>query len=193
MAVYLIQARDGSVKIGKADDPEKRLRDLQTAHAYELSMIRVLDGGFQEEWEFQYRFRINRIRGEWFTFHPDMLTFQPSGSSKVAILRRHRSAVKNGEPTSAVEFVRDSIRSGALKQREVARLMGMSSSRLSRKLAQYPDDSRRFTLDDFETYVQATGDTSPILYLVEKFLAKPDVEELEEKIRELQARLSACR
>lgn len=48
--------------------------------------------------------------------------------------------------------------------------MDMSASELSRKLSGNPDDSRRFTLDDLEHYIKSTGDTTPVYYLVEKYL-----------------------
>lgn len=53
----------------------------------------------------------------------------------------------------------------------IAADMDMSQSELSRKLAHNPDDPRRFSVDDLERFVKATGDTTPILYLVEKFMA----------------------
>lgn len=48
--------------------------------------------------------------------------------------------------------------------------MDMSQSELSRKLADNPEDVRRFTIEDLERYLDATHDTTPILYLVEKYL-----------------------
>lgn len=53
----------------------------------------------------------------------------------------------------------------------IAADMDLSESDLSRKLTQSPNDSRRFTLDDLETFIQATGDTTPIVYLAAKYLA----------------------
>jgi hypothetical protein len=47
--------------------------------------------------------------------------------------------------------------------------MDMSPSDLSRKLADNPNDPRRFTVGDLEAYIKATGDTKPILYLAQKF------------------------
>lgn len=47
--------------------------------------------------------------------------------------------------------------------------MDLSESELSRKLADNPNDTRDTTLDDLEGYIKATGDTTPILYLVEKY------------------------
>ncbi len=56
----------------------------------------------------------------------------------------------------------------------IAADMDISQSDLSRKLAGNPDDPRRFSVDDLERFVVATGDTTPILYLVEKYLADAD-------------------
>jgi hypothetical protein len=53
--------------------------------------------------------------------------------------------------------------------KRVAANMDMSPSDLSRKLADNKDDPRRFSLTDLETYIRVTGDTTPILYLAQKF------------------------
>lgn len=53
----------------------------------------------------------------------------------------------------------------------IAADMDQSQSDLSRKLAGNPDDPRRFSVEDLERFIRATGDTTPILYLVEKFMA----------------------
>jgi uncharacterized protein YlzI (FlbEa/FlbD family) len=74
-------------------------------------------------------------------------------------------------------------------QKAIAADMDYSPSDLSRKLSQSPDDSRRFTLDDFEKFIQVTGDTTPVLYLVEKYLSRESVEEIERKILALQKQL----
>lgn len=68
----------------------------------------------------------------------------------------------------------DCIRNGAYTHRNplktIAADMDMSQSDLSRKLAGNPEDPRRFSVDDFEKYVEKTGDLAPIYYLVEKYL-----------------------
>lgn len=66
----------------------------------------------------------------------------------------------------------------------IAADMDCSPSDLSRKCSQSPDDSMRFTLDDLERYIEVEDDTSPVLYLVEKYLAGKD------KIAELEAELA---
>lgn len=68
----------------------------------------------------------------------------------------------------------DSVREGAYSfkkgMKSLASDMDISQSELSRKLADNPNDPRNFTLNDFELYLEKSGDTTPIYYLVEKFL-----------------------
>lgn len=67
----------------------------------------------------------------------------------------------------------------------IAADMDLSPSQLSRKLAQSPGDSARFTLDDLELFMQVTGDTSPIKYLIDKYLANATSKKIEDMEREL--------
>jgi hypothetical protein len=53
----------------------------------------------------------------------------------------------------------------------IAADMDMSQSELSRKLSGNPDDTRRFSVDDLEAYISQCHDVTPVLYLVEKYLA----------------------
>ena len=66
------------------------------------------------------------------------------------------------------------IREAAITQRNplktIAADMDMSQSELSRKLGDNPNDVRQFTVNDLEAFIKATGDTTPIYYLVEKYL-----------------------
>lgn len=55
--------------------------------------------------------------------------------------------------------------------------MDLSQSELSRKLADNPNDPRNFTLDDFENYLEKSGDFDPIYYLIEKFLTDDDLKQ----------------
>lgn len=52
----------------------------------------------------------------------------------------------------------------------IAADMDLSTSELSRKLAGNPDDTRRFSVDDLERFISATGDVTPIYYLIERYL-----------------------
>lgn len=91
---------------------------------------------------------------------------------------------------SCREFVAASIHQLGKPQKAVAADMDYAPTTLSRKLAQNPDDSQKFTLDDLETYVQTQGDTRPIYYLVEKYLLAHDKESIQRQINELKALLA---
>lgn len=68
----------------------------------------------------------------------------------------------------------DCIRHGAYSHRNplktIAADMDMSQSELSRKLGNNPDDPRKLSVGDLEKYIEATGDTTPIYWLIEKYL-----------------------
>lgn len=63
--IYFIQDTGSkAIKIGISQDPNKRLAQLQTAHASELRLIAVMDGNESDE-QALHRLFTNR-RGEWF-------------------------------------------------------------------------------------------------------------------------------
>lgn len=50
----------------------------------------------------------------------------------------------------------------------------------------------RFTLDDLEAFIAVTNDTSPVLYLVEKYLTGPNrIDALEAELEQLKRLHSA--
>lgn len=75
--VYFIQADAGAVKIGRAKDPESRLRQLQTGSPDKLQMLHVVPGDAELEASLHRRFGTVRIRGEWFgaEYLPIILTY----------------------------------------------------------------------------------------------------------------------
>jgi hypothetical protein len=64
---------NGPVKIGKADNPAKRLMTLQISHYEDLHFMRLFAGGVSEEFGLHRRFHQQHIRGEWFHFVPAMM------------------------------------------------------------------------------------------------------------------------
>jgi hypothetical protein len=82
-------------------------------------------------------------------------------------------------------------------QRGLTRVAGqidMAPSKLSEKLSGGNGDRHRDVgLDDFEAYVLHTGDLSPIHYLVDKYLAKPEAAQSAALARmaELQQQMAA--
>lgn len=72
--VYFIQAgHDGPIKIGIADDPEQRVRELQTGNPFRLEIRRVVPGGVGGEQALHALFAHVQLEGEWFAPVPELL------------------------------------------------------------------------------------------------------------------------
>ncbi|WP_331737688.1 GIY-YIG nuclease family protein (plasmid) [Streptomyces sp. NBC_01732] len=70
--VYLIGSPESPlVKIGWSDNPERRLRDLQTGSPVLLKLLALFEGGAVIERELHRRFADKRRHGEWFDLGPD--------------------------------------------------------------------------------------------------------------------------
>jgi hypothetical protein len=74
VAVYLIQDEvTRMVKIGRAKDPNHRLRGLQTGHGHRLVLREVLVGDSKEETFVHRYFATYRRLGEWFAIPDEIL------------------------------------------------------------------------------------------------------------------------
>ena len=92
---------------------------------------------------------------------------------------------------SCREYVQTRVHQQDKQVQLIAADMDYSPSDLSRKLAQSPNDSRRFTLDDLESYIQKTKDVEPVIYLAAKYLCNEDEAELRRQLAALQAKLDS--
>jgi hypothetical protein len=92
-----------------------------------------------------------------------------SGTPKAQLTLDFEPGMVERFPT-AMDALRGSVYGGRKPLKTIAADMDMSTSTLSRKLGQDPDDPRRFSLDDLERYLQATGDTAVVEYLAAKYL-----------------------
>lgn len=90
---------------------------------------------------------------------------------------------------SCRELVADRAHQQEQPHKAIAADMDYSPSQLSRKLTQSPNDSARFTLDDLEQFIEVTGDTQAIYYLIEKYLggASNEIDALERRLAELKS------
>lgn len=100
---------------------------------------------------------------------------------------------------SAMDVVRKVAYNHPNPLKTIAADMDMSQSSLSRKLSEDADDPRRFTLDDLERFIVATGDVSVVEYLAAKYLQSDEmrqanaVAKVEGLLRELSAFLPAMK
>lgn len=70
--------------------------------------------------------------------------------------------------------VRDRVFGHIKPLKTIAADMDLSSSELSRKLADNPGDPRNLSCDDLEAYIAKSGDATPIFYLIEKYAVNPE-------------------
>src|SRR4051794_36116097 len=83
MAVYYIQGADGRIKIGKADEPRRRLQQLRTGSSVELTLLATEPGNRDVERYRHRQFASDRAHLEWFHPSPTLLN--------------HIAAVQRGE------------------------------------------------------------------------------------------------
>lgn len=94
---------------------------------------------------------------------------------------------------SCRELIQARVHQIGRQQKAIAADLDMAPSQLTRKLAQAPGDSARFTLDDLERYFQTNSDRKPLHYLNAKYGRGPAVveglsdEELAEELRRRRA------
>jgi hypothetical protein len=66
--LYFAQAVSGGpIKIGIAEDPDRRRRELQGANPERLVILAVAPGRLGEEWKLHRDLAAFRVSGEWFT------------------------------------------------------------------------------------------------------------------------------
>lgn len=74
--IYFIQAEDSkAIKIGIADNPQRRLAALATGSAEPLTLLGVQHGVKADEIDLHRRFRSLRLKGEWFQPGQDLLDY----------------------------------------------------------------------------------------------------------------------
>lgn len=76
--IYFLRAGNGgSVKIGWSLKVSERITALQAGQPFKLVILRQIPAErWVEKW-LHWQFKEGRLNGEWFTFHPDMLSIEP--------------------------------------------------------------------------------------------------------------------
>lgn len=133
--VYFVEA-SGRVKIGYTRDIHKRISALRTAIPGELRLLRRIDGGRSIEKWLHKQFGAQRLNGEWFRFHPDMLSIIPPDE----IIRPKRRIVRKNIRLTVLERLRNAEKAG--------REAGLSDRQiLTTFVSQLTDEEARRLLD----------------------------------------------
>lgn len=135
MAVYFIRAETtGRVKIGWSNNPEKRLRGLQTGSAERLSLLRLTPGGVAEEAAFHKLFDHLWVDGEWFNYCDEMLTAQVEVTTEnvIPISRKDDAARDEFNERARRCVVRRMFPNSDVRVKQLAHALGKSEDTAER-------------------------------------------------------------
>lgn len=98
----------------------------------------------------------------------------------------------NFEPglTDRYGSLRECIATGVYQRglKRVAIDLDQAPSNLSVQLSE--DSSRNFSVDSLEKYIEKTGDTAPVMYLIERFLAADARNDNGKKLQAMRAKMA---
>jgi hypothetical protein len=98
----------------------------------------------------------------------------------------------NFEPGLADRYgsLRECIATGVYQRglKRVAIDLDQAPSNLSVQLSE--DSSRNFSVDSLEKYIEKTGDTAPVMYLIERFLAADARNDNGKKLQAMRAKMA---
>jgi DNA-binding XRE family transcriptional regulator len=124
--VYYIAAPEtGLVKIGFANDPEKRLGKIRVDSPSLIVLLAFENGGKDKEAARHNQFAHLRARGEWFKLEADLVEHIACLPAYIASRKRHPAKFREG----ALGQIRGKL---ALTQAEFADALGIHQSTISR-------------------------------------------------------------
>ncbi|MGX7895515.1 GIY-YIG nuclease family protein [Tsuneonella sp. HG222] len=71
--VYFVQAETGQIKIGLADNVDRRFAVLRSHSPVPLRLLATKQGNHEQEWFYHQIFHRHRLHGEWFDPHQSIL------------------------------------------------------------------------------------------------------------------------
>ena len=72
--IYFVQNLENkTIKIGISVDPIARLKSLQNGNAHRLALLGAVRGDLKDERALHRRFKVSRLKGEWFRETPELL------------------------------------------------------------------------------------------------------------------------
>lgn len=150
--VYFASA-NGLVKIGYTTDLTKRLSAIGTGAGVQPQVLRIVEGGRPTERWLHKRFAKQRVYGEWFQFHPDMIAVVPPDEIVVrpqvverrdvhlTIRERLRAAQANGQEVGISDRLILASFVAALDDNEASAVMELVADRADTITAPNPKEA----------------------------------------------------
>jgi DNA-binding XRE family transcriptional regulator len=130
MVYFIVNASAGTVKIGIAKNPVRRLNELQVGSAERLNLRALVPGGKEVELSFHVRFRKHHLRGEWFSLAgalADFVQSLPIAMEEKQVMEIDEKMVGTIHP----DTVRDAILRCAITKAELARRANLHANSLA--------------------------------------------------------------
>lgn len=144
--LYGIQCAEGPIKLGRAINPEKRRKQIQTGFAEPIRIIATAPEYVVSEAEAHRRWRSIRIRSEWFEPRPDLVEWLHDIAdlaarlaplfARISILEGHRDHRQLfGGPLRHLAFVEHQLRRTARTEERLRRVQERHARLIERSRA----------------------------------------------------------
>ena len=126
--IYFIgNVEAGSVKIGKSNNPKKRLKELQTGNSHKLVLYSVIEN-VDEEYENSLHHILDHIRqeGEWFKLTDELIHFMINKTDKTSYdFKRNHANAKLYPLDIAIDKIVKPTKNGSgwVKEKDIVRVI----------------------------------------------------------------------
>lgn len=140
-------------KIGKADNPEKRIKELQTGCPETLEIKLVIDGDEEKENMLHKALSKYRIRGEWFHLN---FKYDEVLINDILYFYKKLNKVKKPKKIQSYPLICNAIielkkENKFITIKDIANLCGISKSTVDRYYFYFKDDIDKYNLSVFNT------------------------------------------
>lgn len=160
--VYFIQAGEssGPIKIGIANDPNRRIVLMQTCCPLELRLLLAVPGSERHEERLHQLLKAHRIRGEWFEPHADVLRVMAeltAGRSLADLLPSAAASVSELTDSNQVRMIRTAMLERRMTALELASATGVDVMTISHWIAIDPKRRHRMNRKGAESVAKILG------------------------------------
>lgn len=140
-------------KIGKADDPEKRLKELQTGCPEKLEIKLVIDGGEDKEKMLHKALNKYRYRGEWFQINfkyneeliEEILYFHRKLNREKRVKRKNTHSIISEK----IELLKKENK--FITANDIADIAGLAKITVSKNFHLFKEDVDKYNISVFNT------------------------------------------
>lgn len=124
---FILDRESNAVKIGIAEDPITKLRDMQVGNPHQLTIMKTIgEGTLLVERRLHRQFAEDRLSGEWFKYGRALKTYLNNGNSN---LDSDNSNLNPVQPTGSISgLIMEGNRIAGVKPKQVAQAEPVQSN-----------------------------------------------------------------